>query len=129
MKYLSALATLLIFSSAHASYFATHCSNSNATIKWETGHNSNHLYYSRPDMKGVSVSYYKLNTEFLDEVVLREERVHNCGYASSTRVIAAKVVITPADQHPDALDFLDGEKKIVTEVICTTHVNGRAPCP
>jgi hypothetical protein len=129
MKYLTALATLLIFTSAHASYFATQCSNSNASIKWETGHNSNHLYYSQPDMKGVSVSYYKLNAEFLDEVVLREERVHNCGYSSYTKVFAAKVTFTPADQHPNALDFLDGEKKLTVEVICTTHMNGRSACP
>jgi hypothetical protein len=129
MKFLTGLLTLLIFTSAHASYFATHCSNSTATIKWETGHNSNHLYYARPDMKGVSVSYYKLNAEFLDEVILREDRVQNCGYSSFTKVFAAKVIITPADQHPNALDFLDGEKKIEAEVICTTHMNSRSYCP
>lgn len=128
MKFILPLATFLALNAAHASYFATHCSNSQANVKWETGHNSNTLTYKTNNVKKV-INFYHLNVEIQKETVLREERIHRCGYSSSTRVFAGKAVITAAQDHPTTLDFLEGEKKIETEVICTTHVNGRAPCP
>jgi hypothetical protein len=131
MKLLLALSTLLAFSSAHASYMATHCSNSTTSVKWETGHNSNTMtlkHYSAED-KDIVLPYYELDVKFVSETVLDEVRVHNCGYSSYTRIFAGKVIITASEQNPSALDFLGENKKIETEVICTTHVNGRAPCP
>jgi hypothetical protein len=124
MKLLLALSTLMAFTTAHASYFATHCSNSDTSVKWETGHNSNTMTVNE-----TSVPYYDLKVEMTDETVIRSERIHRCGYASSTRVFAGKIVITPSEQNPTALDFLGENKTITTEVICTTHINGRAPCP
>ncbi len=128
MKFTLALVSFLTLSTAHASYFATHCSNSQATVKWETGHNSNTLTYTNYE-SSKEIPFYELKIDLEKEVVLREERIHRCGYSSFTRVFAAKATISPDADHPGALDFLDGEKKIETEVICTTHVNGRAPCP
>lgn len=131
MKIILTLATFLTLGSAHASYYATHCSNSAATVHWETGHNSNTLTYRHNtiDEAQTKVPFYNLTTEFTDEKVVREERIHRCGYASSTRVFTAKVIITPSEEKPDALDFLEGDKKIEAEVICTTHMNSRAACP
>lgn len=128
MKFILALASFVVLSSAHASYFATHCSNSQASVKWETGHNSNTLTYKNYESEKV-INFYEVKVDIQKETVIREERIHRCGYSSFTRVFAGKAVITPSEDHPTALDFLDGEKKIETEVICTTHVNGRAPCP
>lgn len=131
MKLLLALTTLLAFSSAHASYFATHCSNSNTSVKWETGHNSNTMTVKHYDTeeREVVIPYYDLKIEFSSETVLREEKIHRCGYVSNTRVYAGKVIITPSEYNPAALDFLGEKKQIETEVICTYHMNSRAPCP
>ncbi|MBA2404309.1 MAG: hypothetical protein H0V66_06025 [Bdellovibrionales bacterium] len=131
MKLLLALSTLLAFGSAHASYMATHCSNSTTSVKWETGHNSNTMtlkHYDREERE-VVIPFYDLDVKFASEAVIKEERIHNCGYASYTRIFAGKVVITASEHNPAALDFLGENKKIETEVICTTHMNSRAPCP
>ena len=125
MKYLLTLATFLTISSAHASYMALHCSNSSADIRWETGHNSNTLILRDQ----ATVPFYDLEAKYDDEVVIREERIHRCGYSSYTRVFSAKVTITPSVEKPQALDFLGEDKKIVVEVICTNTMNGRAACP
>lgn len=124
MKFVIGLLTLASLTSAHASYFATHCSNSKGSVKWETGHNSNTL-----TLENKKIPFYEVQVKFLTEHVVNEERIHECGYAAYTKVFAGKIEITPAENHPDVLDFLGENKKIETEVICTTHVNGRAPCP
>lgn len=131
MKFILSLATFLTLGSAHASYFATHCSNSQATVHWETGHNSNTLTYRHNtiDEAQTKVPFYDLATKFSDEKILRQESIHRCGYSSNTKVFTAKVVITASEEKPDALDFLEGNKKIEAEVICTTHINGRSACP
>lgn len=124
MKYLLTLVTFLTLSSAHASYFATKCSNSDASVRWETGHNSNTLI-----MGENTIPFYDLVAKYEDEVVIREERIHRCGFASSTKVYTAKVTFTPSEHKPDVLDFLGETKKIEVEVICTNHMNSRAGCP
>jgi len=129
MKLLITLATFMIFTSAHASYFATHCSNSRASVTWETGHNSNTMTVKKYDQKDITVPFYDLNIMFLTETVIRQESIRRCGYAESTKVFAGKVVITASVRNPSVLDFLGEDKQLKTEVICTTHVNGRAPCP
>lgn len=131
MKLLLALSTLFAFSSAHASYFATHCSNSDTSVKWETGHNSNTMTVKHYDTeeREVVIPYFDLKFKFASETVLREERIHRCGLASHTRVFAGKVIITASEHNPTALDFLGEKKLIETEVICTYHMNSRAPCP
>lgn len=131
MKLLLALSTLFILSSAHASYFATHCSNSRATVKWASGHNTNTMtvtIYGNED-KDVIIPLFDVKIDMASETVIHQESIRRCGYASFTKVYAAKVVITPSEQAPNALDFIGESKKIETEVICTTHRNGRAPCP
>lgn len=116
---------------SHASYYATHCSNSTGSIKWETGHNSNTITFKNYGSDGtdVSLSYYNVSIKMGSEHVLRNENIRRCGYAAFTRVYAGKAVITPAEDHPEALDFLGTDQKLETEVICTHHMNSRAPCP
>lgn len=121
MKIILTLATLLTLGSAHASYMATHCSNSDATVRWETGHNSNTLTYqpTRYDTAEV-VDFYQLKIDMVDEAIIREENIHRCGYASSTKVFSAKAIIQPWSPEGQV---------ITAEVICTTHINGRSWCP
>jgi hypothetical protein len=131
MKLLLAVLTLIAFSSAHASYMATHCSNSKASVKWQTGHNSNTLtikHYGAEEEE-ITIPFYDLKVNFLKEIVIKSENIHRCGYASHTRIFAGQVVITASENNPTVLDFLGEDKKIETEVICTTHMNSRAPCP
>lgn len=131
MKFFLALITVFSMSAVQASYFATHCSSSDAKVRWETGHNSNTLFLKFIDQEEQEkkIPYYDLEVVFTSEVVLRDVHVQNCGYSSHTKVFAAKALITPSAEKPHALDFLGEHKKIETEVICTTHVNGRSYCP
>jgi hypothetical protein len=126
------IALVLLFSlSAQASYYATHCSNSRGDVRWETGHNSNQLFIRLDsDVPSyIQIDIFKVEIRSEKEVILSEETVHRCGFRSYTKVYAEKVTITPSMDYPDSLDFLDGDKKIVTDVICTNRMNSRAPCP
>ena len=124
MKYLLALLTTFSVTAAQASYMATHCSNADMSVTWESGHNSNTLTTQK-----TKVPFYDLDVQFSEETVLREEHVHNCQYMSNTKVFAAKVVITASAEKPNALDFLGENKKIETEVICKEEMSGRSACP
>jgi hypothetical protein len=129
MKLIIILTSLFLISSAHASYMATHCSNSDASVTWETGHNSNTITFKRYQEKDVTLPFYELKVKFLSNTAISEANVHQCGFFSSTKVFAGKVLITASSENPSALDFLGEEKELKTAVICTTHINGRAPCP
>ena len=124
MKLLFALSTLLAFGSAQASYFATHCSNSDASVTWETGHNTNTM-----TLKDITLAFSDLTIEMTNKTVIDEVNVHRCGFYSSRQVYAGKIVITASEQNPTALDFLGENKKIETEVICKSERNGRSACP
>jgi hypothetical protein len=125
------LVFLLASSSAFASYFATHCSNSRADVRWETGHNSNTLSvkYFDQEERVANLPFFHVEVKLEKESIVREERIHRCGYSSYTKVYTAQAIITPSTDFPTSLDFMGETKKIETEVICTYHINGRAPCP
>lgn len=129
MKWL--ILSLLFSVSAQASYYATHCSTAHAKVHWETGHNSNTMTLEGYSEAGLDIiiPFHDLKVAFDKEVVIKDERIHRCGYASSTKVTAAIATITPSSEKPDALDFLGNEKKLTLEVICETHFNSRAGCP
>ena len=128
MKLIFALFVALSVTSAQASYFATHCSNSKGDVRWETGHNTNQIFLKNGE-DVVNLPFFHVQVNFLTELKIRQESIRRCGFASSTKVIAGQVVISPSAEHPESLDFLGETKKIETDVICTTHINGRAPCP
>jgi hypothetical protein len=123
------LALSLLSISAHASYFATHCSDSRRQVRWESGHNSNSLFFKLTGDEYKQLELYKIEIKLVKEMVIREENIHRCGFMSRTKVYTAKAIITPSLDHPEALDFLGGDKKFEAEVICTNHMNSRAPCP
>lgn len=132
MKLLALLISVIALNTAQASYYATHCSNSTGSVKWETGHNSNSINIQHYDSEGAQIKnipFHNVDVKMEKEIVIKEERDRRCGYAGYTKIYAGKVVITPAADFPDALDFLGDDKPLKTEVICTHHMNGRAPCP
>lgn len=122
------LALSLFSVSAQASYFATHCSDSFGRVRWETGHNSNQIFVNLGEVTK-KIEFHKVAIKFEKEMVIREENIHRCGFMSRTKVTVAKAIITPSAEFPTALDFMDGDKKIEAEVLCTNHMNSRAACP
>lgn len=128
MKLLILVLSLLSMS-AQASYFATHCSDARGDVRWETGHNSNSIFFKQEENKYHQLDFFKVEIKEEKEMVIREVNVHRCGFMSRTKVYVVNATITPSQDHPTALDFLDGEKKIEAEVLCTNHMNSRAPCP
>lgn len=129
MKFL-ALTAFLAMTSAHASYYATHCSNPSASVKWETGHNSNTMtirYYSNVAAEK-KVDFYKLDVKIEKLHMIKEESKCEGNMASRMNVYAAKATITPSAEHPSILDFT-GEAPLIEEfVICEYNMNSRASC-
>jgi hypothetical protein len=122
----------LSFSSAYASYYATHCSNSKGDVKWETGHNSNLMmikYATDEKEQEAKIEIHKLNIVFGTLMVIKNVEVQGCQNPSTTKVYAAKVEISPTNEFPRILDFNSTQKKIETEVICTYVSRPRPACP
>jgi hypothetical protein len=118
------------FTSVHAAYFVTRCSNADASVKWETGQMDNTLSFQIFGTdREVKMSINQVQLQLENEIVLKDEEIRNCGYFARTKVYAAEVIITPAVEYPNSLDFLGEGRKVATEVICRYHVNGRAACP
>lgn len=129
MKYLLIALSTLLTAQVHASYYATHCSNPSASIKWESGHNSNSITirYYEDVAKEKKLSLNKVEIKEGKQLVIKDESVCRGGMFSKTKVYATTVSITPALDFPDALDFY-GESPIKVEVICQHHMNGRSAC-
>ncbi|HXH29819.1 MAG TPA: hypothetical protein VNJ01_03295 [Bacteriovoracaceae bacterium] len=130
MKFLLMTVMSLSVNLAHASYYATHCSNATGSVRWEEGHNSNNIfmkYYGAEELTKTFPKFH-VNIVISDEKILSESSVHECGFSSYTKIYAGKVKITATAEHPDALQFLSVDK-VETDVICEHHINGRAPCP
>ncbi len=128
MKFLMVALSLLSMS-AQASYFSTHCSDSYGRVRWETGHNTNQLIIKIDETTSKRIDSHKVAIKFEKEMTIREENIRRCGFMSRTKVTVVKAFITPSDEFPNALDFLDGEQKIEAEFLCTNHMNSRAACP
>lgn len=127
--------SLFLFSSfAHASYFATHCSTADGSVKWETGHNSNTItfeYYSSEGKKTQSFSFYEAAVKSEETVVISDVRTHTCGMSSSTKIYVDTVAISAAPESAALASFLHENfgDSVKTQVFCKFHMNGRAPCP
>jgi hypothetical protein len=124
------LTALFFFASnASASYYATHCSNADATLYWRTGHNDN-LMIRMEDGEARSIDVNQLKIDFASEVVLSEVTVNDCSVSkmySYTKIWAARVKIAPA--MPMAQSETTFNKVIEDSVICRNHLNSRMGCP
>lgn len=124
MKTLFVALIALAASNVQASYFATHCSNANGSVKWETGHNSNSIqikvYTDRERTKTLPLNEVKI--KLTGEKILKDVQVNDCKISpmySSTTITSAKAVITSSKLDDTTETF----------VICEKHINGMMPCP
>lgn len=121
-----ALATLSF--SAHASYFATFCSNARGTVKWESGHNSNSATFKTLNGKDLNVGLQHLRIQYVEKTILDVQETAVCGYYSKKETFAAKVKIIPSAENPIDLTKVSENNEIEAEVICTKEINGRTSC-
>jgi hypothetical protein len=129
MKCFILLSTLVLSFTSQASYYATHCSNAQGTLKWESGHNSNTLslkYYDSEE-RVKSIPLKKIEIENSEEITISESATTRC-LSSKSRTYVAKVQIKAAQDFPDTLDFLGADKTLKDTVICEFHMNSRAAC-
>lgn len=130
MKALLAILTLTIGFSAQASWMGIKCSNSDGTVKWETGFQEDkvRLQYSNFIEGTLELGPEQVIMNFGKEVVIREKQIKECQYAGMIKVTASRVRISASDKNPDVLRSYFPENKVVTEVICTKVMTNTLPC-
>ncbi len=132
MKFFVLLILTTFFPLAHASYFATSCSNSSGSVLWESGQIANHIqfqYYSPRGQVIATLPMFQVTIDFKEKLTIKNEEIRKCGLISITQVYIGKILILPAPEYPDALNFLNSDNQVQTEVICTYRMNSMAPCP
>lgn len=130
MKAVFAILTLIIGFNAHASWMGIKCSNSDGTVKWETGFQEDkvRLKYSNFVEGTLELEPSEVIMSFGKEVVIREKQIKECHYAGMVKVTASRVRISASDKNPEALRSHFPENKVTTEVICTKVVTNTLPC-
>ena len=130
MKFLSLAVFCAFVMPAHAAFTSLHCSNATGTVIWEEGENTNlaRLTYNGFVTGVLDIERHKLTIERKEEVTLRDQLLSQCGAQSTMTTFAARVVITPAAEYPDALMSYFPDNQIVADVICEKIVSGQADC-
>ncbi len=130
MKLLSLALLIAFMTPAHAAFTSLACSNATSTVVWEEGENSNmaHLTYDGFVAGVLDINRQKLTIELKEVVTLRERLLSQCGAQSSLTTFAAKVVVTPAPEHPEALLSYFPDNRIETDVICEKIISNRSDC-
>ncbi len=130
MKFLSIAFLIAFVIPAHAAFVSLSCSNATGTVIWEEGDNSNlaRLTYDGFVMGVLEVEREKLLIQRKEEITLREQLIAQCGASSTMTTFASKVIITPAANHPNALESHFPDSKIVADVICEQIVSSQANC-
>jgi hypothetical protein len=121
MKFLLSTLIFLLISNAHANIQSTKCTNSDGSVKWETGQEKNKidLKYSN-FIEGILVlDIEQVKIQYLNELTLDEKSFKNCHYSVLSKVYAGKIKITASPKDPDVLRSQFPLNKIETEVICT----------
>ena len=88
MKIIFAIFLFIAALSAEASYYATHCSNAQGTVKWQTGHASNTIAF---EATSISLNNVVIAT---DSETTISETVTRCHF-DRTRIYVAQVKIAP----------------------------------
>lgn len=123
------LITLLFSLNSFASYYSTHCSNADGSLKWRSGHNDNQLI-KKVNGEEESIDVNKLKITYENQVVLKEVTNNDCkisSISSYTKVWAATAIITPTE--PFQQNETTFNKLIKEEVICRLHTNSMMYCP
>lgn len=122
MKIVGILLFTLIAHRAQASWMASKCSNSDASVTWKVGEDDDmiHLKYSNFIEGTLSLEIEKVKIDRLRDVTLQERSFRTADYLGSSRVHAGKVRITASEKFPHVLRSQFPENRIITEVICKT---------
>lgn len=132
MKSFALVAFSFFLATAHASsWITTKCSNSDGSVKWETGGQDRdliHLKYSNFIEGVLSLEIEKVSIILSKEVTLREKHFKDCRLEAKGRVFAGKVRIVGSEKHPHVLRSQFPENRVQTEVICTTVQTRQNDC-
>lgn len=109
--------------SAHASYYAINCSNADSTISWQAGANSNtiSLVYKGFVTGVLELPIEQVAIKLTAEKSFSETTTQICGKPATSRTFAAKVVVTPAQNFPNAFESYFPNQQVEGTVICEEH--------
>lgn len=129
MKLIIILISIFSLKAAQASYYATHCSNAQGTVKWESGHNSNTLTIK--SLEGsISIKLNDVKIDVQNKISIYSHELACPGpMASKTDIYSAKALITPSSDAPNIFEGKVENDKLEVYVICEFHMNGRRSCP
>ena len=130
MKALATVLLTLFVSHSYASNTTMKCSNSDGTVAWETGTETDqiHLKYANFVEGTLTLGVEQVSIQFSSEVLINQKSFRSCQMSASRKVFAGKVRIVAADKHPDVLRSQFPENKVITEVICTSISSKALTC-
>lgn len=120
MKFLALLAfSLIVSGSVQADGYAVNCSNSDGTVSWEEGNNSNSvkLVYKGFVQGVLELGIEQVNMKLSNQRLIAPPGTIGCGVLVS-QTYTANVEITPADKNPEVFQSYFPNKKITATVIC-----------
>lgn len=129
MKALLFVLAISISSLANASYFATHCSTADGTLRFETGHNSNTIRFENSD----NVEIFPFDTVIIKEkkkAMISDVESSTCQMYSVTKKYIQEISISAEGQEESVATFLNENfgGSLETELFCIYHMNSRSGC-
>jgi hypothetical protein len=127
------LATVLVSTTAQASFYTINCSDATGSVKWVSGHVGNTAtLVARNNIPSVTLRFGldQLDLKFSGRRELMSETRNDCSLSSvwsRDTVYTAKVKITPRTEIAREFEERFG-KMIETHVICHEHFNGMMNC-
>lgn len=124
MKSFGTLFTILSLSSVWAQspdWTIQKCSNSDGSVIWESNHDQNEIRLKYANFVE-GILYLKLDEvkiNYLETKTLDDQTSKNCTKEHKRKVVASKILITPAQRFPNVLRSHFPDNMISTEVICT----------
>jgi hypothetical protein len=123
-----ALTLALSVTSAHASYYATRCSDATGAVRWESGHNTNTITFKKLQGGELVLALKHIRIDLSNEQTLELNETNVCGFYEKIHVFTSKAKITPSAQDPRDLTSLSENNEIETLVICRFEMNSRMVC-
>lgn len=130
MKFISITVLSLMISMAHASTeYKIQCSNSNATVKWESGDNTTNTISLKNIKEGtMTLDLRHVRINFKVETTLDVQETNVCGLYKKTHIYAGKVHISPSSEYPRDLTRVSESNEIETEVLCKSELKSTVDC-
>jgi hypothetical protein len=125
------LLALALSAQAFATDVVLKCSNSDGSVKWESGVADEGIQLEyRNFIQGVlTLNMDQVKIEFLNETLISDKNLKECGYNFRSRVFASEVRISGSTTDPDVLKSYFPMNRVETAVICTMNVRQELRCP